>query len=215
MLRAGRSDTGLNPTGSLQAPVSMFACGPGTKLYITNTPSAAVPATGTTLTNTIYVTASGFSSQTITNINISQISSQIISLTNQTATYISSRQFIAGLGTTTFTGTSDGTVYPGMQFVHNSQTFTINNPSVFGTALTFSLDARAGIFPGSSIHNVAIPSNAFSILTVSGTPVGNGIFLLGSTMFLTGTGVNSNIQVLDQLSSTGSLTGVAGVYKIS
>jgi hypothetical protein len=209
------SDAGLNPTGSLQAPVSMFACGPGTKLYITNTPSSPVPLTGTTLTNSIYVTASGFSSQTITNINISQISSQIISLTNQTATYISSRQFIAGLGTTTFTGTSDGPVYPGMQFVHNGQTFTINNPSVSGTTLTFSLDARAGIFPGSSIHNVSIPSNAFSILTVSGTPVGNGIFLLGSTMTLTGTGVNSNIQVLDQLSSTGSLTGVAGVYKIS
>jgi hypothetical protein len=35
--------------------------------------------------------------------------------------------------------------------------------------------------------------------------------LLGSTMTLSGTGVNSNIQVLDQLSSTGSLTGVAGV----
>jgi len=102
-----------------------------------------------------------------------------------------------------------------MEFVHNGETFIISNPSVSGTALTFSINFRAGIFPGSSIRNVSIPSNAFSILTVSGTPVGIGIFLLGSTMTLSGTGVNSNIQVLDQLSSTGALTGVAGVYKIS
>jgi len=40
-----------------------------------------------------------------------------------------------------------------------------------------------------------------------------GIFLQGSTMTLSGTGVNSGVTVLDQLSSSGSETGVAGVYK--
>ena len=34
-------------------------------------------------------------------------------------------------------------------------------------------------------------------------------------MTLSGVGIGSNVQVLDQLSSSGSLTGVAGVYKIS
>ena len=52
-------------------------------------------------------------------------------------------------------------------------------------------------------------------MTVSGTPVGNGIFLAGSVMTLSGVGINSNIRVLDQISSSGSLTGVAGVYKVS
>ena len=141
------SDTGLNPTGSLQAPASMFACGAGAKLYITNTPSAAVSATGSASSGTIYVTASGFSSQTITNTYLSQISSQICDLTNQTATtYISSRQFIAGVGTTTFTGTSDGTVNSGMQFYYGGTSCTISNPSVSGTTLTFSLSGIAGFF---------------------------------------------------------------------
>ena len=34
-------------------------------------------------------------------------------------------------------------------------------------------------------------------------------------MTLSGVGIASNVQVLDQLSSPGSLTGVAGVYRIS
>ncbi len=50
---------------------------------------------------------------------------------------------------------------------------------------------------------------------MSGTPVGDGIFLQGSTMTLSGTGVASGVTVLDQLSSSGTQTGVAGTYKIS
>lgn len=105
-----------------------------------------------------------------------------------------------------------------MTFVHNGTTYTITNPSVSGTALTFSLSGSviAGLFPGTSVFNVTIiPSNSFSILTVSGNPVGNGIFLQGSAMALTGVGINSGVVVQDQLSSSGALTGLAGVYKVS
>ena len=84
-----------------------------------------------------------------------------------------------------------------------------------GNTLSFSLSSPAGIFPGTNIPDVSIPNNAFSILTVSGDPVGDGIFLQGSTMTLSGTGINQNVTMLDQLSSSGSETGVAGTYKTS
>jgi hypothetical protein len=41
---------------------------------------------------------------------------------------------------------------------------------------------------------------------VSGKTVGDGILLKGSTMTLSGSGVNSGVTVLDQLSSSGSET---------
>ena len=62
---------------------------------------------------------------------------------------------------------------------------------------------------------VVLTNKSFSILTVSGTPIGNGIFLQGRTMTLSGTRMNSGIIVLDQLSISGSSTGGAGTYKIS
>jgi len=210
------SDSALSPTGSLQSPsTAIFATTAGNILWITSTPSVAVPSTGTALTNTIYVQASGLTSQTITNLSIAQISPASVTLTSSTPIYLSSRSFSAGVGSTTFIGTSDGTVYPGMSLNFGGSTYTIQNPSVIGTALTFTLSSIAGIFPTTTISNVAIPSNSFSILTVSGTPVGSGIFLPGTTMTLSGVGIGSNVVVLDQISSSGSLTGVAGVYKIS
>jgi len=210
------SDSTLSPTGSLQSPsTTIFATSAGNILWITSTPSAAVPSTGSALTNTIYVQASGLTSQTITNLSIGQISPASVTLTSSTPVYLSSRNFSAGLGTSTFSGSSDGTVYSGMGFTVNGTTYTISNPIVTGTSLTLSLSGIAGVFPGTTISNVLVPSNSFSILTVSGTPVGNGIFLPGSTMTLSGTGIGSNVQVLDQISSSGSLTGVAGVYKVS
>ncbi len=51
--------------------------------------------------------------------------------------------------------------------------------------------------------------------TISGKTVGDGILLQGSTMTLSGSGVNSGVTVLDQLSSSGSESTVAGVYKIN
>ena len=111
---------------------------------------------------------------------------------------------------------SDGQVYDGMTFSLNGSTYTIQTPASAGNTLTFTLSNPAGIFPGrTSISGVGIPNNSFSILTVSGTPVGDGIYLQGSTMTLSGTGINSGVTVLDQISSTGTETGVAGTYKIS
>jgi len=210
------SDSALSPTGSLQSPsTTIFATTAGNILWITSTPSATVPSSGVALTNTIYVQASGFSSQTITNLSIGQVSPASVTLTSSTPIYLSTRNFSAGLGTSTFSGTGDGVVYPGMAFTVNGTSYIISNPIVSGTSLTLSLSGIAGIFPGTSISNVSVPSNAFSILTVSGSPIGNGIFLPGSTMTLSGAGISSNVQVLDQISSSGSLTGVAGVYKVS
>jgi hypothetical protein len=210
------SDSALSPTGSVGSPsTTIFATSAGNILYITSVPSSPVPLTGTALTNTIFVTASGLNSQTITNTNISQIAPTNVTLTSSTPVYLSSRQFSAGAGSTSFVGTSDGQVYAGMTFSLNGTTYSIINPSMAGNTLSFSLSSPAGIFPGTSIQNVSIPNNAFSILTVSGAPNGDGIFLQGSTMTLSGTGVNSGVTVLDQLSSSGSETGVAGVYKTS
>jgi len=210
------SDSALSPTGSVGSPsTSIFASGPGNILFITSVPSVPVPLQGTALTNTIFVQASGLNSQTITNTTISQISPSTITLTSSTPIYLSSRQFSAGAGSTNFVGTSDGQVYAGMTFVLNGTTYTIQNPALSGNTLTFSLSSTAGIFPLTNIQNVSIPNNAFSILTVSGTPVGDNIFLQGSTMTLSGTGINQNVVVLDQLSSAGSETGLAGTYKVS
>ena len=47
------SDSALSPTGSLQSPsTTIFAVGTGNTLWITSTPSAVVPSSGTALTNT-------------------------------------------------------------------------------------------------------------------------------------------------------------------
>ena len=90
------SDNGLSPLGSAQGPVTMFACGPGNTLYATSMPSSPVPLTGSAGTNTIYVQASEFSSQTVTNTYLSQINSQMINLTSTTATYKSSQAVSGG-----------------------------------------------------------------------------------------------------------------------
>ena len=104
-----------------------------------------------------------------------------------------------------------------MTFTFNNVVYTITQSSVQGTLYTLSLDKVVGIFPTTSISNVGIPNNSFSILTVSGTPSGNGIYLPSSTatMTISGVGINSNVQVLDQLSTIGTSSGVAGTYKIS
>jgi hypothetical protein len=71
------------------------------------------------------------------------------------------------------------------------------------------------MFPSQTIQNVGIPSNSFSILTVSGQPLGSGIYMPGITMRLAGNGIGSNALVQSQISSAAGLTGVSGVYKIS
>ena len=71
------------------------------------------------------------------------------------------------------------------------------------------------MFPSQTIQNVSISSNSFSILTVSGEPLGNGIYMPGITMKLAGNGIGNNVFVQSQISSAAGLTGVAGVYKIS
>ena len=118
-----------------------------------------VPLTGTSLSNTIFVTASGLNSQTISNTNISQNAPTNVTLTSTTPVYLSSRQFSAGAGSTNFTGTSDGQVYAGMQFSLNGTTYTIQNPATAGNILSFTLSSPAGIFPGTNIQNVSITNN--------------------------------------------------------
>ena len=91
----------------------------------------------------------------------------------------------------------------------------IVSKSLSGSTYTLALDKVAGIFPTLTIQNVGIPQNSFSILTVSGTPNGAGIYIPRVTMKLAGSGISSNVVVQSQISSAAGLTGVAGVYKIS
>ena len=210
------SDSALGTIGSSASPSSsIFATGSGFTLYVTGAVTGAMPATGNAVAGTIYITASGVSSQTITGTVISTSTTSSYNLTNTTPIYISSRKFTAGVGTNIFTGFSDGTIYNGMQFWFNSA-ITITANSLSGSTYTLQLDKIIGMFPSATIQNVGISQNSFSILTVSGTPLGSGIYMHGITMKLAGNGIGSNVViVLSQFSSAAGLTGVAGVYKIS
>ena len=208
------SDSTLGTIGSAAAPVAtIFATPTGNTLYVTAPPSTAMPSSGLATAGTIYVTASSVSSQTITATVISNTAASY-TLSSSTAIYIPTRQFTCGVGTNVFTGFSDGVIYNGMQ-LYFGQTFTITSNSLSGSTYTLTLDKIAGIFPTQTIQNVGIPQNSFSILTVSGSPNGAGIYVPGVTMKLAGTGIGSNVFVQSQISSAAGLTGVAGVYKIS
>ena len=206
------SNSSLNPIGSATTPVNtIFACGTGNNLYITSAPTMS-------LTGQIYVQASGLVSQPVTQNSILTTSSNsTFTLTNSPNVYVSSREITAGIASSVFTGTADAPVYVGMTFLLNGITYTIVQSSVQGTLYTLSLDKTAGIFPTTNIQNVGIPNNSFSILTVTGSVIGNGIYLTGSStvMTLSGTGINSNVRVLDAISSSGTSVGGTGVYKIS
>ena len=208
------SSSSLGTIGSSSSPVAtIFATPSGNILYVTTPPSAAMPSTGTAVAGTIYITASGVSSQTIVN---PLITTGVTSytLTNTTSIFLSSRQFTCGVGTNVFSGFNDGVIYNGMQFFYGS-TVTITANSLLGSTYTLALDKIIGVFPSQTISNVGIPQNSFSILTVSGTPNGAGIYLPGVNMKLAGDGIGSSVFVQAQISSAAGLTGVAGVYKIS
>ena len=208
------SSSSLGTIGSAASPVAtIFATPTGNILYVTTTPSAAMPSTGTAVAGTIYITASGVSSQTIVNPLITTgVTSYTLS--SSTSIFIPSRQFTCGVGTNVFSGFSDGVIYNGMQFFYGS-TVTIAANSLLGSTYTLTLDKIIGVFPSQTIQNVGIPQNSFSILTVSGTPNGAGIYLPGVNMKLAGDGIGSSVFVQAQISSAAGLTGVAGVYRIS
>jgi hypothetical protein len=204
------NNSALSPVGSSASPLNtIFACGTGKNIYVTTTPSTTLS------TGPIFVKATGFVSQAINESTTS--SSTLTLLSTSSDVYLSSRSITAGVGSYIFTGTADAPIYTGMTFTLNAITYTIVQSSVQGTLYTLTLDKVAGVFPTSTVNNVGIPNNSFSILTVTGIPTGNGIYLPGSgtTMTLSGVGINSNIQVLDAISSTGTSVGGAGVYKIS
>ena len=212
------SGSSLGTIGSSASPVStIFGTPTGNILYVTTAPSAAMPSTGLAAAGRIYITASGVSSQTITGTLITTaVASYTLSSSN--AIFISSRQFTCGVGSNIFSGFSDGTIYNGMQFFYGSTvsiTATLYQLSLSGSTYTLQLDKIIGIFPTQTIQQVGIPQNSFSILTVSGTPNGAGIYVPGVPMKLAGTGISSNVVVQNQISSAAGLTGVAGVYKIS
>ena len=203
------SDSNLSPLGSAASPSSaIFATPTGNTLYVNTVPSLALSG------SSIYITATSVASQTITATTLSAVSGTSYTLTNSTATYIPSRQFSAGVGSNNFVGFADGVIYNGMTFYYD-QTYTITANILSGSQYSLTLDKVAGIFPSQTIQNVGIPNNAFSILTVSGTPNGSGIYFPNTSMKLAGSGVGSNVLVQSQISSSGALTGVAGVYKIS
>ena len=130
--------------------------------------------------------------------------------------YVPSSQITAGVSSFILTGTSTATVFNGMTFTYSGITYTITQTVVQGTLYTLTLDKFAGVFPSTTLYNVGIPNNSFSILTVSGDPLGNGIYLPnGSVMTLSGAGVNTNVTILGIFSSTGISQGEAGIYKIS
>ena len=209
------SDSALGTIGSAVSPSNtIFVTGSGNTLYVTAAVTAAMPASGSAVTNTIYIIASGVFSQTITNTSITTSTTSSCTLTNTAATYYSLRTFTAGVGTNVFTGFSDGTIYNGMQFFYGS-TVSVTANSLLGSTYTLQLDKIIGVFPSQTIQNVGIPQNSFSILTVSGEPLGSGIYMPGITMHLAGSGIGGNVLVQSQISSAAGLTGVAGVYKIS
>ncbi len=208
------SGSSLGTIGSSASPVTtIFGTPTGNTLYVTTASTTLMPSSGQAVAGTIYITASGVSSQTITGTLITTAVASY-TLSSSTAIYIPSRQFSCGVGTNVFTGFSDGTIYNGMQ-LYSGQTLTIVSNSILGSTYTLTLDNVAGIFPTQTIQNVGIPQNSFSILTVSGTPNGAGIYVPGLSMKLAGNGIGSNVVVQSQISSAAGLTGVAGVYKIS
>jgi len=209
------NNSALTGLGSSVSPINtIFACGTGRTIYITDKP---VKTFKELTTSPIFVQATGLVSQPINDAIINASTTTLTPTDNTLNVYLSSRSISAGIGSSVFTGTADAPVYIGMTFRLNNITYTITQSSVQGTLYTLSLDKTVGIFPTTTINNVGIPNNSFSILTVTGTPLGNGIFLPSSstTMTLSGVGINSNVRVLDQLSTTGTSSGVAGTYKIS
>lgn len=206
------SSSALSPLGSNVSPVnSIFCCGTGNIVYITSNPS-------NTLSGSLFVQATNLLSQAVNESSLNNgVSNTTLTLTNNPNIYLSSRQITCGVGSSVFTGTADSTIYTGMQFSYNNLTYNIVNVQLAGTSYTLSLDNIVGIFPTTTISNVGIPNNAFSILTVTSPVVGNGIYLPNSnvTMYLSGIGINNNVQVLGQFSSSGNSTGVEGVYQVS
>lgn len=207
----------LSPIGSSASPVNtIFATGQGNILYVTSTPTSALAGT------LLYVQASGLTSQTLVETSISTLSGVTYTLSSFTPIFLSNRSILTGVGSNIFTGFSDGTIYNGMQFTYNANVYTIQNSTLTqsinntnGTVYNLTLDNVAGIFVNQTIQNVTIPSNSFSILTVTGDPVGSGIYLSGgSTMYLSGTGISPNVVIQSQISSASTLTGVAGTYRI-
>ena len=82
------------PEVSVGSPSATFsAASAGNILFITSVPTSPVHLTGTSVSNTIFVQASGLKSQTITSTNISQIAPSNVTSTSTTLIYLSSRQF--------------------------------------------------------------------------------------------------------------------------
>jgi hypothetical protein len=213
----------MSSIGSSTSPVNtIFACGTGKNVYYTatiaasNGVSASVSIGSTNPVTTLFIQGTGLSSQAIKQNVITTAVATYTLLDSASNIYVPSTQISAGIATSIFTGTSTGTIFPGMTFFYGSISYTIIQSSVQGTLYTLTLDKLVGIFPITTISNVGIPNNSFSILTVSGEPLGSGIYLPnGTVMTLSGIGVNPNVTILGAFSSTGISVGVAGIYKIS
>jgi len=208
------SSSSLSPLGSSVSPVNtIFACGTGKNIYITTPGSNSISSS---TNEKIFVRGTGLASQEVTNTIINGTTTTLTLVGTSLNVYVASGQITAGVATTILTGTSTGTIFPGMAFTYWGITYTIIQSSVQGTLYTLTLDNPAGVFPTTTLNNVGIPNNSFSILTVSGEPIGNGIYLPnGATMTLSGIGINTNVTVLGSFSSTGISVGLAGIYKIS
>ena len=211
---SNNSLSGTSGYGSSASPsTTIFACPGGNKLYVTSTATAA-------LSGPIYVKALSLTSAQITATSLTTSAGQVLTLSFSNSVYYPSRQFTAGVGTTTFVGFSSGTIYNGMTFSYTpsfstATAYNILTNSLSGSTYTLTLNAVAGIFPSETVQNVSLP-NTVSILTVSDTTIGSGIYLSGgSIMYLSGAGIGNNVIIQSQISSAGTLTGVQGVYQIS
>ena len=205
------SSSSLSPIGSSIAPQnSIFACGTGKNVFITS-------AISKSLSGAMFIQASGLASQQVNQTALTVGTTTTLSLLSSASNvYIPSSTITAGNPSSVFIGTSTAIIFNGMTFFYNNTTYTIIQNSVQGTLYTLSLDKTAGIFSTTLITNVGIPNNSFSILTVSGDPLGNGIYLPnGLSMTLSGIGVNANVRILDLFTASGISIGVAGIYKIS
>ena len=206
------SNSALGTIGSAVAPVtSIFANGVGNILYVTTAPSASVSTT--TASPTLFITSTAFVSYSLPG---------TVTLTNTVGTYATNASNIYvplgsityGLGSSTFVGTSDAPLYPGMSFTYNGTLCNILNFSITGSLYTLSLSNVVGIFNNTLVSDVKVLTdlNGKPILSVNSISSGNGI-LFNYNLF--GVGISSNILIGSQISSSVLSSNAEGLYKIS
>lgn len=211
------SGSSLGTVGSAASPATnMFACPVGNTLYVTTPPTSSLTASAN---QTIFITGTNIPSYSLTGSAVSITTTANTYATSAVNVYASSVSITAGIGSSTFIGTSDAPIYPGYTFVFSNTPCTVLSVSITGTLYTLSLSNTVGIFNNTLITNVKIPVDSntnlpsFSLLTVNSLTNGSNGILPNYTV--SGYGVASNVSILSQISSLSTSSNAEGLYKIS